>query len=125
MEGTLKSIAERKMGLQQGEKQKDGQDLDATLDSSEAVEAEAAMNRQLHQKEVSIDLTKHDDLHQTNPVSPTAALAKGVGTDSHKLQLMKASFFNDEDMADGKSVTSENLDGHTTPDQLVPKRTVF
>lgn len=71
-------------------------------------------------KEVSIDSTKRDDSHQTNPVSPVAALAKGVGTDSRKLQLMKASLYNDEDMADGKSVVSENLDGHSTPGQLVP-----
>lgn len=36
------------------------------------------------------------------PTSPSAALALGLKTDSHKLQLMKASFFLDDDY-DGKS----------------------
>lgn len=34
--------------------------------------------------------------------SPTATLAKDMGTDAHKLQLMKASFFIDDDL-DNKS----------------------
>lgn len=37
-----------------------------------------------------------------NTISPTTVLAMDMGTDSHKLQLMKASFFMDEDY-DGKS----------------------
>ncbi|CAD7083702.1 unnamed protein product [Hermetia illucens] len=53
------------------------------------------------------------------PTSPTAALAFGSGTDAHKLQLMKASFFNEDDF-DGKSVISENLEGRDSPDQIVP-----
>lgn len=35
-------------------------------------------------------------------LSPSAANAMDTGTDSHKLQLMKASFFVDDDF-DGKS----------------------
>lgn len=35
-------------------------------------------------------------------LSPSAANAMETGTDSHKLQLMKASFFVDDDF-DGKS----------------------
>lgn len=38
-----------------------------------------------------------------SPTSPSAALAMDMGTDSHKLQLMKASFFNMDDDFDGKS----------------------
>ena len=33
--------------------------------------------------------------------SPTAALAQNAGTDSHKLQLMKASFFVEDDDKSG------------------------
>lgn len=44
-----------------------------------------------------------------------------LGTDSHKLQLMKASFFADDDY-DGKSVISEQLEGRDSPDQIVPNR---
>lgn len=36
------------------------------------------------------------------PTSPSADLALDMGTDSHKLQLMKASFFIDDEY-DGKS----------------------
>lgn len=36
------------------------------------------------------------------PLSPSSAIAMDIGTDSHKLQLMKASFFVDDDF-DGKS----------------------
>lgn len=36
--------------------------------------------------------------------SPTATLAKDMGTDSHKLQLMKASFFIDDDNKSGKLI---------------------
>lgn len=44
-----------------------------------------------------------------------------MGTDSHKLQLMKASFFADDDY-DGKSILSEQLEGRDSPDQIVPNR---
>lgn len=37
------------------------------------------------------------DLKKKHPTSPSAHLAMDMGTDSHKLQLMKASFFVDED----------------------------
>lgn len=56
------------------------------------------------------------------PTSPTAALAIGMGTDSHKLQLMKASFFVDDDF-DRRSVLSEMTDGgRDSPDQTVPNK---
>uniref|UniRef100_A0A1Q3F4Q0 Nuclear pore complex protein Nup98-Nup96 n=1 Tax=Culex tarsalis TaxID=7177 RepID=A0A1Q3F4Q0_CULTA len=57
-----------------------------------------------------------------NPTSPTAALALGIGQDSHKLQLMKASFFVEDDF-DRRSVISEMTDGgRDSPDQMVPNR---
>lgn len=37
-----------------------------------------------------------------SPSSPTEALARGSGMDAHKLQMMKASFFIEDDM-DSKS----------------------
>ncbi|XP_055550074.1 nuclear pore complex protein Nup98-Nup96 [Wyeomyia smithii] len=56
------------------------------------------------------------------PTSPTAALALGMGTDSHKLQLMKASFFVEDDF-DRRSVLSEMTDGgRDSPDQTVPNK---
>lgn len=36
------------------------------------------------------------DKYPTQPVSPSADLAADIGTDSHKLQLMRASLFNDD-----------------------------
>ncbi|XP_035891402.1 nuclear pore complex protein Nup98-Nup96 [Anopheles stephensi] len=59
--------------------------------------------------------------HRDNPTSPTAAIAMEMGTDPHKIQLMKASFFADDDF-DGRSVTSEfgHSEGRDSPDQIVP-----
>lgn len=59
--------------------------------------------------------------HRYQVKSPSASLAMDIGTDSHKLQLMKASFFADDDY-DGKSVLSEQLEGRDSPDQIVPNR---
>lgn len=72
-------------------------------------------------------------------VSPSVAVAMDTGTDSQKVQLMKLSFFVDDEY-DGKSgisletvtfyqsaanpnsiiVVSEQLDGRDSPDQIVP-----
>uniref|UniRef100_A0A182K2G3 Nuclear pore complex protein Nup98-Nup96 n=1 Tax=Anopheles christyi TaxID=43041 RepID=A0A182K2G3_9DIPT len=59
--------------------------------------------------------------HRDNPTSPTAAIAMEMGTDPHKIQLMKASFFADDEF-DGRSVTSEfgHSEGRDSPDQIVP-----
>uniref|UniRef100_A0A182SGX8 Nuclear pore complex protein Nup98-Nup96 n=1 Tax=Anopheles maculatus TaxID=74869 RepID=A0A182SGX8_9DIPT len=59
--------------------------------------------------------------HGGNPTSPTAAIALEMGTDPHKIQLMKASFFADDDF-DGRSTTSEfgHSEGRDSPDQIVP-----
>lgn len=59
--------------------------------------------------------------HRFQAQSPSATLAMDMGTDSHKLQLMKASFFADDDY-DGKSILSEQLEGRDSPDQIVPNR---
>ncbi len=59
--------------------------------------------------------------HRFQARSPSASLAMDMGTDSHKLQLMKASFFADDDY-DGKSILSEQLEGRDSPDQIVPNR---
>uniref|UniRef100_A0A182PA24 Nuclear pore complex protein Nup98-Nup96 n=1 Tax=Anopheles epiroticus TaxID=199890 RepID=A0A182PA24_9DIPT len=62
--------------------------------------------------------------HRDNPTSPTAAIAMEMGTDPHKIQLMKASFFADDEF-DGRSVTSEfgHSEGRDSPDQIVPGAT--
>lgn len=57
--------------------------------------------------------------YNKQPTSPSAAVAMDVGTDSHKLQLMKSSFFDDYD---NKSVTSEFIDDRDSPDQMVPSK---
>lgn len=74
----------------------------------------------------SILVTEHIDdysmsQHRFQAQSPSASLAMDMGTDSHKLQLMKASFFADDDY-DGKSILSEQLEGRDSPDQIVPNR---
>ena len=57
-----------------------------------------------------------------HPTSPSVALAMEMKTDSHKLQLMKASFFVDEDDEfDTRSVLSDMTEGRESPeDQMVP-----
>ncbi|XP_053680653.1 nuclear pore complex protein Nup98-Nup96 [Anopheles nili] len=55
------------------------------------------------------------------PTSPTATIAKEMGTDPHKIQLMKASFFADDEF-DNRSMASEleHSEGRDSPDQIVP-----
>lgn len=63
--------------------------------------------------------------YPTKPTSPSADLAIDMGTDSHKLQLMRASLFNDEaDDCDAKSVGSF-YSGRDSPDQIVPNKRPF
>lgn len=55
--------------------------------------------------------------------SPTTDLAMEFGVDSHKLQLMKASFFADEDPFDSRSMVSDYPSGRSSPtDQVVPSK---
>lgn len=49
-----------------------------------------------------MDYTANNTNYGYRAVSPTAALLMDMGADSHKLQLMKASFFVDDEY-DGKS----------------------
>lgn len=51
------------------------------------------------------------------PTSPSATLAKEMRTDAHKLQLMKASFFVEDD---SRSIMSDMTEGRDSPDQMVP-----
>lgn len=53
------------------------------------------------------------------PASPSAALAKELRNDAHKLQLMKASFFVEDDY-DSRSNMSDATEGRESPEQLVP-----
>ncbi|KXJ76360.1 hypothetical protein RP20_CCG009822 [Aedes albopictus] len=76
----------------------------------------------LGQEDLSYSMMTHESLA---PTSPTAALALGMGTDSHKLQLMKASFFVDDDY-DRRSMISDMTDGgRDSPDQMVPNKPYF
>ncbi|XP_001658483.2 nuclear pore complex protein Nup98-Nup96 [Aedes aegypti] len=82
------------------------------------------MNREkvMGQEDLSYSMMTHESLA---PTSPTAALALGMGTDSHKLQLMKASFFVDDDF-DRRSIISDMTDGgRDSPDQMVPNKPYF
>lgn len=58
------------------------------------------------------------------PTSPSVMLAKEMQSDSHKLQLMKASLFVDDDY-DHISIESDRSDGRDSPDQIVPTKSVF
>ncbi|XP_059611936.1 nuclear pore complex protein Nup98-Nup96 [Phlebotomus argentipes] len=60
---------------------------------------------------------------QTHPVSPSASVAMEMGAKSHKLQLMKAAFFADDDY-DNRSVCTDSMTGRESPDQdqIVPSR---
>lgn len=60
-----------------------------------------------------------DSSFSREPTSPSAALAKEMRTNSHKLQLMKASFFVDDDY-DTRSIMSDTTEGRESPDQMVP-----
>ncbi|ETN61956.1 nuclear pore complex protein nup98 [Anopheles darlingi] len=65
--------------------------------------------------DVDDDVNGNDEYfpgHPDIPTSPTAAIALEMGTDPHKIQLMKASFFADDDY--------ENGGGRDSPDQIVP-----
>lgn len=55
--------------------------------------------------------------------SPSSAMASGFGIDSHKVQLMKASFFVDDDF-DKQSYGSEMNLGRDSPDQMVPTKQI-
>lgn len=43
-----------------------------------------------------IDFISPIDQYPPQPISPSTDLAMEMGTDSHKLQLMRASLFNDD-----------------------------
>ncbi|XP_055923020.1 nuclear pore complex protein Nup98-Nup96 [Eupeodes corollae] len=76
---------------------------------------------QFLQNSVQSDFSYFDTSKRNNLTSPTAILANGNGTDSHKLQLMKASLFIDDDM-DSKSVMSEKNDERDNMDMSVRNR---
>lgn len=51
-------------------------------------------------------------------------LAKEMRADAHKLQLMKASFFVEDDY-DTRSIMSDATEGRESPDQMVPSKPSF
>lgn len=64
--------------------------------------------------------------YSQQPGSPSADLAIDMGTDSHKLQLMRAALFNDEmDEYETKSMNSEHYGERDSPDQIVPNKRPF
>lgn len=73
-----------------------------------------------------VNFTSQYGNYPAQPVSPSADLAIDMGTDSHKLQLMKASLFNDEaDDYETKSISSEQYGERDSPDQIVPSKRPF
>ncbi|XP_070502956.1 nuclear pore complex protein Nup98-Nup96 [Chironomus tepperi] len=60
-----------------------------------------------------------EDNFSQEPTSPSIKLAKEMQTDTHKLQLMKASFFVEDDY-DAQSIMSDATEGRESPDQMVP-----
>uniref|UniRef100_A0A1L8DWH8 Nuclear pore complex protein Nup98-Nup96 n=1 Tax=Nyssomyia neivai TaxID=330878 RepID=A0A1L8DWH8_9DIPT len=76
-----------------------------------------------YEMEDDFDVDFMPTFSQTHPVSPSASVAMELGTKSHKLQLMKAAFFADDDY-DNRSVCTD-MTGRETPeqqDQIVPSR---
>lgn len=85
------------------------------------------------------EYTKYQNSRTVDVTSPSSVVASGYGVDAHKLQLMKASFFIDEnndhedDESDGAREAEENERrdqvfmsrfnmGRDSPDQTVPHR---
>lgn len=67
------------------------------------------LNQSKYSNDLSIEMRMDYTMDHANinknlyfSTSPTADLATNIGTDCHKLQLMKASFFGDDDF-DGRS----------------------
>lgn len=60
-----------------------------------------------------------EDNFSQEPTSPSIKLAKEMQTDTHKLQLMKASFFVEDDY-ETQSIMSDATEGRESPDQIVP-----
>lgn len=58
-----------------------------------------------------------DENFNPDPTSPSIKLAKEMQTDTHKLQLMKASFFVEDDAF---SIMSDATEGRESPDQIFP-----
>uniref|UniRef100_A0A7G3ALA0 Nuclear pore complex protein Nup98-Nup96 n=1 Tax=Lutzomyia longipalpis TaxID=7200 RepID=A0A7G3ALA0_LUTLO len=74
--------------------------------------------------EDDFDMDFMPSFSQTQPVSPSASMAMELGAKSHKLQLMKAAFFTEDDY-DNRSVCTDSVTGRETPeqqDQIVPSR---
>lgn len=61
----------------------------------------------------------YEDSFSQEPTSPSIKLAKEMQTDTHKLQLMKASFFVDDEY-ETQSIISDATEGRESPDQIVP-----
>lgn len=61
----------------------------------------------------------YEDSFSQEPTSPSIKLAKEMQTDTHKLQLMKASFFVEDDY-ETQSIMSDATEGRESPDQMVP-----
>lgn len=79
----------------------------------------------MEQENIDIDFNKNMSETRTMymPISPTTDIARDIGADSHKIQLMKASFFIDDNY-DRRSTFSE-YGGRESPDQIVPTKALF
>lgn len=81
----------------------------------------------MDQENINIDFNKNK-MSETRtmymPISPTTDIALDIGADSHKIQLMKASFFIDDNY-DRRSTISEYGGGRESPDQIVPTKSLF
>lgn len=65
----------------------------------------------------------YEDSFNQDPTSPSIKLAKELQTDTHKPQLMKASFFVEDDY-ETQSIISDIIEGRESPNQIVPSTLV-
>ena len=103
--------------------------LDQSAKELNVIKSPSLMNQQSSQMLMGMNGTydpfyQDDDLEITEftreaPVSPSMSLANDMRTDSHKLQLMKASFFVDDD-CESRSLNSDFAEDRDSPDQTVP-----
>uniref|UniRef100_A0A1B0D922 Nuclear pore complex protein Nup98-Nup96 n=1 Tax=Phlebotomus papatasi TaxID=29031 RepID=A0A1B0D922_PHLPP len=81
------------------------------------------MPKSMVEMEDDFDMDFMPNFSHAHPVSPSASMAMEMGAKSHKLQLMKAAFFTEDDY-DNRSICTDSVTGRESPDQdqIVPSR---
>uniref|UniRef100_A0A336KXZ5 Nuclear pore complex protein Nup98-Nup96 n=1 Tax=Culicoides sonorensis TaxID=179676 RepID=A0A336KXZ5_CULSO len=75
----------------------------------------------LNDQDFTLDYMDTSNQNKSDYFSKTTSIAMEMDVNPHKLQLMKASFFGDDDY-DGRSVVSDTSESCGSADQIVPNR---